>query len=80
MTNNEKYINAFVEGIGIDLESLDKAERDATLEWDSIGFMALIAIIEEDFELELSPEDILSFSSYEKGIEILKKYEVDFTV
>ena len=44
---------------------------------DSVGHMELITLIEETFDLLLDTEDILSFTSYERGIEILKKYSVE---
>ena len=38
--------------------------------------MSLIAVIEDSFDLELQPDDIVEFTSYQKGIELLKKYNV----
>ena len=77
MTNLEKYKNAFVEGLGI---SADKAaeglEYQAIPEWDSVGHMGLIACLEEAFDIMMDTDDIIDFSSYAKGIEILKKYNV----
>lgn len=47
--------------------------------WDSVGHMALIAELETAFGVLFAPEDIIDFSSYEKGQEILKiKYGIDF--
>ena len=45
-------------------------------EWDSIGHMNLIAELEDAFDISMEMDDIIDFSSYIKGIEILKKYEV----
>jgi len=45
--------------------------------WDSVGHMQLIAALEDAFDIMLDTDDIIDFSSYEVGIEILKKYEVD---
>ena len=45
-------------------------------EWDSIGHMALIAELEDSFEISMEMDDIIDFSSYEKGIEIMKKYDI----
>jgi acyl carrier protein len=39
--------------------------------------MALIAELEDSFEISMEMDDIIDFSSYEKGIEILKKYDID---
>ena len=38
--------------------------------------LSLIAVIEDSFDLELQPDDIVEFTSYQKGIELLKKYNV----
>ena len=45
-------------------------------EWDSIGHMTLMSGLEEEFNISLETDDIVDFSSFEKGIEILKKYKV----
>ena len=47
-------------------------------EWDSIGHMTLVSGLEEAFSISLETDDIVDFSSYKKGAEILKKYKVDF--
>jgi acyl carrier protein len=44
--------------------------------WDSVGHMALIAALEESFDIMMDTDDIVDFSSYEKGKAILKKYNV----
>ena len=40
--------------------------------------MELIAELEDAFEISMEMDDIVDFSSYIKGIEILKKYDIDF--
>ena len=47
-------------------------------EWDSIGHMTLMSGLEEGFSITLETDDIVDFSSFKKGIEILKKYSVNF--
>ena len=47
-------------------------------EWDSIGHMTLIAALEENFKISFETDDIVDFSSYKKGMEILEKYKVSF--
>ena len=39
--------------------------------------MGLIAGLEESFDIELETDDIIDFSSFNKGKEILKKYGVE---
>ena len=76
MTNLEKYKNAFVEGFDLDVKEVENASQETVEIWDSIGMMSLIAVIEDSFDLELQPDDIVEFTSYQKGIELLKKYNV----
>ena len=45
-------------------------------EWDSIGHMQLMAALEEAFDVELDIDDIIDFSSFEKGIELFSKYNI----
>ena len=47
-------------------------------EWDSIGHMGLMSAIEDEFKISLETDDIIDFSSFKKGIEILTKYKVKF--
>ena len=41
-------------------------------EWDSIGHMTLISNLEEVFDISFETDDIVDFSSFNKGKEILK--------
>ena len=47
-------------------------------EWDSIGHMTLMSGLEEGFNITMETDDIVDFSSFKKGIEILEKYGVKF--
>lgn len=79
MTNKEKYTNAFVEALEISADQVEGLEYQAIPEWDSVGHMSLIAAIEEAFDIMMDTDDIIDFSSYEKGEEILKKnYSIEF--
>ena len=45
--------------------------------WDSIGHMSLIAGLESEFSINFNIDDVIDFSSYSHGIEILKKYNIE---
>ena len=78
MTNKQKYDQIFVAKFSIDESSLSgNPEYNKIDEWDSIGHMELIAEIEDTFDIVLDGDDIINFSSYEKGFEILAKYSVE---
>ena len=78
MTNLEKYINAFVEGLEIDADIVKEGlEYQGIPEWDSVGHMGLIACLEDAFDIMMDTDDIIDLSSYEIGKGILAKYEVE---
>ena len=80
MNNLENYVNAFVEGLGVDKSIVNsQLEYQAIPEWDSVGHMGLISALEDAFDIMMDTDDIIDFSSFEKGQEILStKYEVAF--
>ena len=43
-----------------------------------IGHMNLISGLEEGFNISIDTDDVVDFSSFKKGIEILKKYKIKF--
>ena len=43
---------------------------------DSVGHMGLIAALEEQFDIMMEMDDIIDFSSYAKGFELVAKYEL----
>ncbi|MBQ9609863.1 MAG: acyl carrier protein [Lachnospiraceae bacterium] len=78
MNNLEKYNNVFVEIFGIDENELNNEFTSEQIEeWDSIGHMNLLSAIEETFDITLEDEDLLQFTSYEAGKEIIKKYGIE---
>ena len=77
MTNLEKYNNAFVTILGVAEESLETLNYQDIAEWDSVGHMNLVAEIEDTFDIMFETDDIIDFSSYIKGKEILVKYDVE---
>ena len=45
--------------------------------WDSIGLMDLMGELEEAFDIRIDTRDVLDFTSYEKGKEVLGRYGVE---
>ena len=80
MTNLEKYNKAFTETLEISEDQLAGLKYQAIEAWDSVGHMSLVAAIEDAFDIMMDTDDIIDFSSYEKGKEILAKesYGVEF--
>lgn len=77
MTNLEKYKKVFVETFEVEEEKVESLEYQAIPEWDSVGHMGLIAAVEDAFDIMMDTDDIIDFNSFEKGIELLKKYDVE---
>lgn len=77
MTNLEKYDNAFITTFGVTQGQLEKLAYQSVKTWDSVGHMALIATLEGEFDIMMDTEDIIDFSSYKKGKELLGKYDVE---
>jgi acyl carrier protein len=79
MTNLEKYNEAFITNFQVIETQLNELTYQSVEGWDSVGHMGLIASIEEAFDIMLETDDIIDFSSYEKGKEILfNKYQIVF--
>ncbi len=77
MTNLEKYIAAFKECLEVSDDQLETLEYQGVGAWDSVGHMSLMAALEDAFDIMLDTDDIIDFSSFQKGKEILKKYEIE---
>jgi acyl carrier protein len=79
MSNIEKYKKTFSESLSIESKDLkDDLKYNDIPEWDSIGHMTLMSGLEDAFDITIETDDIVDFSSYKKGLEILKKYKVNF--
>jgi acyl carrier protein len=79
MNNLEHYNKVLMEMFSIDEPQLKGLTYQSIPIWDSVGHMAMIATLEEAFDIMMEADDIIDFSSYEKGLEILKsKYGVEF--
>lgn len=78
MNNLEKYNNAFIEVFGVEDSALgSNFNKDSVDGWDSVHQLNIIALLEESFDIMLDPEDIMELTSYEKGKELMAKYEVE---
>jgi acyl carrier protein len=76
MTNLEKYNQAFLESFDVDTSVLPNLTYQSISNWDSVGHMGLMAKLEETFGIIFETDDIVDFSSFQKGKEIVKKYGV----
>jgi acyl carrier protein len=76
MSNLEKYNKVFTETFGVNDDRLPDMRFNTCVEWDSVAHMQLVALVENSFDIMFEMEDIVDFNSYEKGKEILLKYDI----
>ena len=76
MKNREKYNKVFMETLDVEADQLIGLSYQDVPAWDSVGHMGLISELEDAFDIQFEIDDIVDFNSYEKGIELLKKYDV----
>lgn len=76
MSNLEKYDHAFMEAFEIEAAALPELKYQDIPEWDSVGHMALMVDLEEKFDIMMDTDDIIDFSSYQIGKDILAKYDI----
>ena len=82
MKNIEKYQQIFLEQFPISVSDLNEEyTRESEDLWDDFASLAMCLAMDVEFGVHISDEDIYdNFDGYMKGIEILKKYGVDFGV
>lgn len=80
MSNLEKYDQAFIESLEVSPDQLNADLVYQSVEaWDSVGHMGLMAALEDAFDIMMDTDDIIDFSSYEKGKDMLaSNYGVEF--
>lgn len=77
MDNRVAYDKVFMECFSIERERLnDDLTYESIPEWDSVGHMAMVAGLEDCFDIVLEMDDIIDFSSYKAGMGIMAKYNI----
>lgn len=78
MNNLERIQGVFTKVFSVETSALNEDfTNDAVEQWDSVTQMALVEAIEDEFDIMLEIDDIYEMNSYNKCLEILKKYEVE---
>ena len=77
MSNKHKYQDIFIKSLSINNNKFNEnIKYNEIPEWDSIGHMTLMSGLEEGFGITMDTDDIVDFSSFKKGMKILKKYKI----
>jgi len=77
MSNLEIYNNAFAEVFSVDIKTLNNDfSKETTDNWDSVHQLAIVTALEDNFDIMFDTPEIIAFSSYKKGKEMLEKYNI----
>jgi acyl carrier protein len=75
MALNDRLRDVFVEALslsdGVDVENLKYRDID---EWDSVGHMALVAAIEDEFDVQFDTDQVIDMSSFKVAVDMLKGF------
>ena len=53
-------------------DELEQASTDSIPDWDSLATVRLVAVVEEEFDVVLEPEDLEQLSSFERVHQIVE--------
>jgi acyl carrier protein len=74
--NVARLAKVFSDSLGVEISTIsEKLTYNSIAEWDSVAHMALVAAIEEEFDIMIDTEDVIDMSSFAKAIEIVSKYQ-----
>ena len=65
----ETFVTALDLDADVDVENLTYRDIEA---WDSVGHMALIAAIEDDFDVQFETEQVIDLSSFKVAADMLR--------
>lgn len=79
MTNIDKYNDIFKKMFNVPEDKLETLAYKETPEWNSMAHIALVAEIEDKFDLDFDTDDIFQLKSYVIGKDMLAtKFDVEF--
>lgn len=78
MSNLDIYKGIFSDVFGVSADALgDSFTKENIDQWDSVHQLSLVSLAEDKFDIMLDPEDILGFTSYAAGLEIIRNQGVE---
>ncbi|TWP51612.1 acyl carrier protein [Lentzea tibetensis] len=73
MSLNDRLRGVFVDALqlddSVDVENLKYRDIEA---WDSVGHMALVASIEDEFDVQFETEQVIDMSSFKVAVDMLR--------
>ncbi|MDI2127385.1 acyl carrier protein [Yinghuangia seranimata] len=77
MSTNDRLKNVFAYALDLDgdtdIESLRYREID---KWDSLGHMALVAAIEDEFDVQFDTDQVIDMNAYKVAYDMLRELGV----
>ena len=78
MNNTERLRDTFRKALDLPADyDVDALEYRSIEKWDSLAHMALIAEIEDTFDVMIDTDEVIDMSSFTKAAEILRAHDVD---
>ena len=78
MALSDRLRGVFIQGLALseetDVENLKYRDVE---EWDSVGHMALVAAIEDEFGVEFETDQVIDMSSFKVALDMLRGFGVD---
>jgi acyl carrier protein len=75
MRVEERVLNVFRDVLELDSAIETKGLKyNEVSTWRSLAHITLVSALEGEFDIMLDPDDILAMSSYDKAVEIVRKY------
>jgi acyl carrier protein len=73
MALNDRLRDVFVEALAldtdVDVENLKYREIE---QWDSVGHMALVAAIEDEFDVQFDTDQVIDMSSFKVALDTVR--------
>ncbi len=80
MSNTDRLRDAFRKALDLPGDyDVDALEYRGIEKWDSLAHMALVAEIEDTFDVMIDTDEVIDMSSFTKAKEILAAHDVDVT-
>ena len=78
MATKERLRTVFVDSLmlddDVDVENLKYRDIEA---WDSVGHMALVAAIEDEFDVQFDTDQVIDMSSFKVALDMLNGFGVN---
>ena len=79
MDNQQTLRQCFQSALGLKAtDALEGLAYGASPVWDSVAHTALVAELESSFGVELTSQDILQITSFQKARQVLERHGVSF--